>query len=72
MLDIDNPKFREGLERLREINEELTAAQNAAAWPASFKRAWLGARAAVAFLRLFLLRPEDNELPASSRLAPAW
>ncbi len=36
------------------------------------KKVWLGANAAAVFARLFLLRPIENALPASSHLSPAW
>jgi magnesium-protoporphyrin IX monomethyl ester (oxidative) cyclase len=72
VLDIDNPKFHEGLERLRAINDKLTAAQVAGGLSGNLQKAWFGARAAVAFLRLYLLRPENNALPESSRLSPVW
>jgi magnesium-protoporphyrin IX monomethyl ester (oxidative) cyclase len=72
VLDIDNPKFHAGLERLREINEKLTAAQGVGGLRGKLQTAWYGASAAAAFLRLYLLRPESNALPASSRLSPVW
>jgi magnesium-protoporphyrin IX monomethyl ester (oxidative) cyclase len=72
VLDIDNPKFREGLERLREINERLSALQDARGPANKLRRAWLGAKAAGVFGRLFLLRPVANALPASSHLSPVW
>ncbi|MDO9383925.1 MAG: magnesium-protoporphyrin IX monomethyl ester (oxidative) cyclase [Hyphomicrobiaceae bacterium] len=72
VLDIENPKFLEGLERLRLVNEKLTEAGEHQGLVARAKRAGLGAQAAVAFARLFLMRPVTNELPESSRLQPAW
>jgi magnesium-protoporphyrin IX monomethyl ester (oxidative) cyclase len=72
VLDIDNPKFRAGLERLRRVNEELTAAQHEVGLRGKLNRLSLGARAAFTFARIFLLRPVDNLLPESSRLSPAW
>ncbi len=72
VIDLDNPKFLEGLERLRVINDKLTAAQDAGGLQGKLRRGWLSAQAGVAFLRLFLLRPQQNALPQSSRLSPAW
>jgi magnesium-protoporphyrin IX monomethyl ester (oxidative) cyclase len=72
VLDIDNPVFREGLERLRVINEQLSGIETAEGFANSVKRAWLKARAAAVFGRLFVLRPLDNALPASSHLSPVW
>jgi magnesium-protoporphyrin IX monomethyl ester (oxidative) cyclase len=72
VLDIENPKFRAGLERLRQINDRITAIEDDTGAVAKMKRAWLCARAATVFGRLFILRPVANELPASSHLAPVW
>ncbi|MET0658397.1 MAG: magnesium-protoporphyrin IX monomethyl ester (oxidative) cyclase [Steroidobacteraceae bacterium] len=72
VLDIENPKFLVGLERLRRVNEKMTEAGEQKGLLAKMKRVGLGAQAAVAFARLFLMRPVTNELPESSRLQPAW
>ena len=72
VLDIENPKFLDGLERLRRINDRLTEAGEQPGFASKVKRIGLAARAAVAFARLFLMRPVTNELPDSSRLSPAW
>ena len=72
VLDIDNPKFRTGLERLRVINEKLADVQVNRGLVGWIQRATLGAGAAVTFARLYLLRPVANSFPKSSRLAPAW
>jgi magnesium-protoporphyrin IX monomethyl ester (oxidative) cyclase len=72
VLDIENPKFLEGLERLRHVNEKLTEAGDQPGLLAKMKRIAVGTQAAIAFGRLFLLRPVTNELPDSSRLSPAW
>lgn len=71
VLDIDNPKFRAGLETLRAINDAMTD-QSGGGAPGKGKRALLGVRAALTFCKLFLLRPVDNALPPSPRLSPAW
>jgi len=72
VLDIENPKFMAGLERLSRINEELTAAGTEPGIGAKLRRLRLGAQAAATFVRLFFLRPVTNELPETSRLQPAW
>jgi magnesium-protoporphyrin IX monomethyl ester (oxidative) cyclase len=72
MLDIDNPRFRAGMEHLRELNVKLAAAKKAGGIGGALRRLGLGASIAATFTKLFLLRPKDNDLPASSRLAPAW
>jgi magnesium-protoporphyrin IX monomethyl ester (oxidative) cyclase len=72
VIDLDNPKFLQGLERLRVINDKLTAAQDVKGLGGKIRRSWLAARAGAAFLRLFLLPTQSNTLPQSSRLSPAW
>lgn len=71
-LDIDNPRFLEGLERLRRINDSMNAARSRGGIVGRLKVAGLTAAAAAAFARLYLIPTKGNELPAQSRLAPAW
>ena len=72
VLDIDHPKFRAGLERLRQINEANEALRTRKGMMASLRRAMLGPRAALTFARLFVLPTKSNELPEASRLQPVW
>lgn len=71
-LDIDAPAFREGLERLRRISVANEAAKARGGVIGGLQRAVLGARAAVAFARLYFLRARPNALPAEARVAPTW
>jgi magnesium-protoporphyrin IX monomethyl ester (oxidative) cyclase len=71
-LDIDNPKFRAGMERLRIINEQLGELHNASGAAARLKRTRLGASAAATFLRLYTLKAVDNQLPQQVRMSPVW
>jgi magnesium-protoporphyrin IX monomethyl ester (oxidative) cyclase len=71
-LDLDNPAFRAGLERLRRISEAMGEAEKRGGAIGGLKRIGLTAAAAVAFVRLYLLPTRRNELPAQVRLAPAW
>jgi magnesium-protoporphyrin IX monomethyl ester (oxidative) cyclase len=72
VLDIDNPKFREGMERLRIVNEQLAEAVQAGGVVGNIKKVVLGVRAFGLFARLFVMRPLDNATPASSHLSPVW
>jgi len=72
VLDTDNPAFREGLERLRQINDEIAAAKARGGVMGRLATLRLGAAVAFTFARLFLMRAKTNELPAMSRLEPAW
>ena len=71
-IDIENPKFHACLERLRQINEAMAALGEKPGVVGRLKKAWLGAAAAAAFARLYMIPTAKNELPAKSRLSPAW
>jgi len=72
MLDIENPKFRAGLERLRRINEASREARAAGGLLNQVKRLGLKLAGAATFARLYMLPAEANGLPASTRMAPSW
>jgi magnesium-protoporphyrin IX monomethyl ester (oxidative) cyclase len=71
-LDIDNPKFRAGLERLRQIAVAVAAAKKRGGIVGALQRAGLAAAAAMTFARLYLLPVEKHALPEQVRMAPAW
>ena len=71
-LDTDNPKFRRGLERLREINIATQAAKQRGGVLGKLKQAGLSANAALVFARLYVLPTKPNQLPENVRMAPAW
>jgi len=71
-LDIDNPKFRAGLDRLWQISQEISAARAAGGALNHVKRVALAASAAVTLARLYLLPANSNALPATVRLQAAW
>jgi magnesium-protoporphyrin IX monomethyl ester (oxidative) cyclase len=71
-LDLNNPGFHVGLERLRRIAEATAAAERQGGFGGGLKRLGLGAAAAVAFARLYFLPAKRNDLPRQVRLAPAW
>ena len=71
-LDMDNPAFWAGCERLRRVTEAMGAAKRAGGIAGKLKRAGLAAAAAVAFARLYTLPAKRKALPADPRLAPAW
>lgn len=72
MLDIDHPKFRAGLDRLRALAEAIAEAKAQPGVLARMKRAGLAASAAVTFARLYLLPVKGNVLPRQICLQPAW
>ncbi len=71
-LDIDNPAFLRGLERLRLISERSKAAKRAGGFVGLVKRSVLSLAAVVTFVRLYALPTRHNDLPSTIRTAPAW
>ncbi len=71
-LDIDDPRFRAGLERLRRISEAAAAAKARGGVLGLVKRAGLSVGALATFLRLYTLPSVPNVLPDTVRKAPAW
>ena len=71
-VDLDNPAFPAALERLRRIAVGMDAAEQQGGFMGKLKKAGLGAAAALAFARLYLIPAKRNDLPAQVRLSPAW
>lgn len=71
-LDLENPAFRAGLERLVRISESANLAKQEGGVLNLLKRGALGVAGAAVFLRLFTLPVVRNELPADVRMAPTW
>ncbi|WP_316183320.1 magnesium-protoporphyrin IX monomethyl ester (oxidative) cyclase [Bradyrhizobium sp. SZCCHNRI1009] len=72
MLDIDNPRFWDGLKRLRGISEAIADAKAQGGIMGTLKRAVLPLKAALTFGRLYMLPAKSNALPREIRLQPAW
>jgi magnesium-protoporphyrin IX monomethyl ester (oxidative) cyclase len=71
-LDLDNPAFMAGLERLRRIADASAAARAQGGVIGAIKRIGLTAAAGLAFAGLFILPTRRNALPKLTRLSPAW
>lgn len=71
-LNLDDPRFHAGLERLRRISVASAQAKERGGIAGTLKRMGLGAAAGVAFVRLYCLPTKPNELPHNVRLAPSW
>ena len=71
-LDLDNPKFKAGLDRLVRINIATAEAKERGGIIGLVKRAGLSVAAAAAFARLYMLPVVRHEVPDNVRLAPTW
>jgi len=71
-LDLDDPRFRVGLERLRRIGAATEAAKARGGVVGLVKRGGLMVAAAATFARLYLLPVKSHALPEHVRLAPTW
>ncbi len=71
-LDLDNPKFRAGMDRMLRINDGINRGKKRGGLLGRLQVGAYGAAAAFNFLRLYLIRPKNNALPENSRLSPAW
>jgi magnesium-protoporphyrin IX monomethyl ester (oxidative) cyclase len=71
-LDVDNPAFLAGLERLRLTAAAIAAARARGGLVGAVKRLAHTASAAATFARLYLMPAKTAALPALTRMAPAW
>jgi magnesium-protoporphyrin IX monomethyl ester (oxidative) cyclase len=71
-LDIDDPRFRAGLESLRHTAEAIGEAEKAGGVGGKVRKAALSAKAFLTFARLYMLPAKRNPLPEQIRLAPVY
>ncbi|MDJ0908161.1 MAG: magnesium-protoporphyrin IX monomethyl ester (oxidative) cyclase [Woeseiaceae bacterium] len=71
-LNLDDPRFKRGLDRLVRINEKTAAAKERGGVIGLVKRAGLSIAAAATFARLYTLPTVSHEAPKNVRLAPTW
>lgn len=71
-LDIDNPKFRSGLDRLLAHSRGIAAAKARGGVMGKLAQGLHAAGAALTFVRLYTLPVKANALPADIRLQPVW
>jgi len=71
-IDLDDPRFRAGLARLRRIGEASAAAKARGGIVGACRRAALALAGAAVFARLYMLPAKPNVAPPDVRLAPTW
>jgi magnesium-protoporphyrin IX monomethyl ester (oxidative) cyclase len=71
-LDLGNPAFHAGLERLRRFADAGATASRRSGLVERLKQAGFAVACAVTFARLFFLPTKPNRVPQQVRLAPAW
>lgn len=71
LLDLDNPAFLAGLDRLCEIATKIEQAEQRGFWGRLISLGLRG-QAALTFCRLYFMKPRVNALPEHSRLQPVW
>jgi magnesium-protoporphyrin IX monomethyl ester (oxidative) cyclase len=68
-LDIDNPRWRRGLDKLQDANILIAEGKKSGN---HFKRLWGTARAGMIFLNLLTIPAIPNEVPESARMEPVY
>jgi magnesium-protoporphyrin IX monomethyl ester (oxidative) cyclase len=71
-LDTDDPRFRAAMEDLRIAADAIAEAKARGGIGGALARVRHMAGAGLAFARMYFMKPRVNELPATTRLAPAW
>ena len=71
-LDIDDPRFRAGLDRLRRLAERIYQQQASKKLIDKLKLPLTLTGIGLIFLRLYILPPRSKTLPAMSRMEPIW
>uniref|UniRef100_UPI003B526E14 magnesium-protoporphyrin IX monomethyl ester (oxidative) cyclase n=1 Tax=Roseovarius indicus TaxID=540747 RepID=UPI003B526E14 len=71
-LDIESPAWTRGLKRLQKANADLAKAKAQTGPMAALRRMGASTRAAAAFARLYVIPAKRHDVPASTRLEPAY
>ncbi|MEM6954035.1 MAG: magnesium-protoporphyrin IX monomethyl ester (oxidative) cyclase [Myxococcota bacterium] len=71
ILDIENPRFLAGLRRIQQLSMRIDEAKQQGFF-GRLRAVPMKMRVAANFLRLYMMRPLQNELPDELRVAAAW
>jgi len=71
-LNTDDPRFRAGLERMRQLQAARDALEGRRGPVAALRRVGLMVASGLTFARLFLLPTQTNAMPEQVRMQPAW
>ncbi|MBK5928693.1 magnesium-protoporphyrin IX monomethyl ester (oxidative) cyclase [Rhodobaculum claviforme] len=71
-IDIDNPRWQRGLDRLRVAMGDMDRAKRQGGIGGAVARFTAGARSGLAFLSLYTIPVKKNVVPANPRLEPAY
>ncbi|MEM8870414.1 MAG: magnesium-protoporphyrin IX monomethyl ester (oxidative) cyclase [Pseudomonadota bacterium] len=71
-LDIDHPRWQRGLKRLQKANADLASAKARGGIRGALGQVTGGARAAAAFVSLYTIPSVRHQVPAVTRLEPAY
>jgi magnesium-protoporphyrin IX monomethyl ester (oxidative) cyclase len=71
-LDLDNPRFRAGLDRLSRYAQRAEAGKRRGGFVGLVQRAAYGLGMGAVFVRMYLLPTRPNTPPQNVRLAPSW
>jgi magnesium-protoporphyrin IX monomethyl ester (oxidative) cyclase len=71
-IDVENPAFLAGLERLRRAADGIAVAEKRGGLIGMAQKLVQTGAVAVAFARLYLLPAKKNDMPAAIRLSPVW
>lgn len=71
-LDIDNPRFQAGLDKLLALSIAIDKAKQRGGLIGGLQQAGLAARAALAFGKLYMMPVKHHHLTSPIRLIPAW
>ena len=71
-LNTDDPRFRAGLERMRQFQVARDALAGQRGPIAAIKKLGYLVRSGLTFARLFLLPTQPNTIPDQVRMQPAW